>query len=112
MSSFKYINRELSGKYPYIAFADAFHTMRSMLLPVLYLLGSEVPLADTYHAISTGYGGLLACLGGYVYRRPVLLTEHGIYTREREEEIIRAKWVIPSLKTVDFFLLYVIRSNL
>ena len=28
-------------KYPYIAFADAFHTMRSMLLPVLYLLGSE-----------------------------------------------------------------------
>ena len=79
--------------------------MRSMLLPVLYLLGSEVPLADTYHAISTGYGGLLACLGGYVYRRPVLLTEHGIYTREREEEIIRAKWVIPSFKKqwISFF---------
>ena len=92
-------------KYPYIAFADAFHTMRSMLLPVLYLLGSEVPQADTYHAISTGYGGLLACLGGYVYRRPVLLTEHGIYTREREEEIIRAKWVIPSFKKqwISFF---------
>ena len=48
-------------KYPYIAFADAFHTMRSMLLPVLYLLGSEVPQADTYHAISTGYGGT-SCL--------------------------------------------------
>ena len=29
--------------YPYIAFADAFHTMRSMLLPVLYLMGTEVP---------------------------------------------------------------------
>ena len=27
-------------QYPYIAFADAFHTMRSMLLPVLYLMGS------------------------------------------------------------------------
>lgn len=25
-------------QYPYIAFADAFHTMRSMLLPVLYLM--------------------------------------------------------------------------
>lgn len=35
-------------KYPYTAFADAFHTMRSMLLPVLYLLGSEVPQADVY----------------------------------------------------------------
>ena len=41
-------------KYPYTAFADAFHTMRSMLLPVLYLLGSEVPQADVYHAICTG----------------------------------------------------------
>ena len=37
--------------YPYIAFADAFHTMRSMLLPVLYLMGTEVPKADVYHAI-------------------------------------------------------------
>ena len=85
-------------KYPYIAFADAFHTMRSMLLPVLYLMGTKVPEADVYHAICTGYGGLLACLGGYVYKKDVLLTEHGIYTREREEEIIRAKWVVPSFK--------------
>ncbi len=69
--------------YPYTPFADAFHTMRSMLLPVLYLMGSEVPKADVYHAICTGYGGLLACLGGYVYKKKVLLTEHGIYTRER-----------------------------
>ena len=83
---------------PYTPFADAFHTMRSMLLPVLYLMGSEVPKADVYHAICTGYGGLLACLGGYVYKKKVLLTEHGIYTREREEEIIRAKWVQPALK--------------
>lgn len=85
-------------KYPYTAFADAFHTMRSMLLPVLYLLGTKVPEADVYHAISTGYGGLLASLGSWRYEKPLLLTEHGIYTREREEEIIRAKWVIPSFK--------------
>ena len=92
-------------RYPYIAFADAFHTMRSMLLPVLYLLGTQVPLADTYHAIATGYGGLLASLGSYLYKCPLLLTEHGIYTREREEEIIRAKWVIPSFKKqwINFF---------
>lgn len=85
-------------QYPYIAFADAFHTMRSMLLPVLYLLGSEVPKADVYHAISTGYGGLLASLGSWLYQKPLLLTEHGIYTREREEEIIRAEWVAPAFK--------------
>ncbi len=79
--------------------------MRSMLLPVLYLMGSEVPKADVYHAICTGYGGLLACLGGHVYKKKVLLTEHGIYTREREEEIIRAKWVQPAFKKqwISFF---------
>lgn len=85
-------------RYPYIAFADAFHTIRSMLLPVLHVLGGRVPQADVYHAISTGYGGLLASLGSWLNRRPLLLTEHGIYTREREEEIIRAKWVVPSFK--------------
>ena len=95
------------AEYPYTPFADAFHTMRSMLLPVLYLLGSEVPVADVYHAISTGYGGLLACLGSSVHHAPVLLTERGIYTREREEEIIRADWVVPSFKDrwIRFFYL-------
>ena len=58
------LEKSCQEKYPYTAFADAFHTMRSMLLPVLYLLGSEVPQADVYHAICTGYGGMLACLGG------------------------------------------------
>ena len=85
-------------EYPYTAFAEAFHTVRSMLLPVLWLMTGEVPEADCYHAICTGYGGLLACLGGSVHHRPVLLTEHGIYTREREEEIIRAEWVAPDFK--------------
>ena len=49
-------------------------------------------------SISTGYGGLLACLGGSINHAPVLLTEHGIYTREREEEIISAEWVLPAFR--------------
>ena len=71
----------LEKHYPYIAYADAFHSTRSRLLPVLYLLSTEVPKADCYHAICTGYGGLLASLGAYLYQKPLLLTEHGIYTR-------------------------------
>lgn len=92
-------------KYPYAAFADAFHTIRSMLLPVFYMMGVKVPQADIYHAIATGYGGLLASLGSYLHKVPLLLTEHGIYTREREEEIIRAKWVLPAFKRqwIQFF---------
>ncbi|WP_022753013.1 GT4 family glycosyltransferase PelF [Butyrivibrio fibrisolvens] len=85
-------------KYPYVPFASTFHTMRSMLLPVLYMLMQEVPEADMYHTICTGYAGILAITAGYKTGKPVLLTEHGIYSREREEEIIRAQWVQPAFK--------------
>lgn len=85
-------------EYPYTAFADLFHTVRSMLLPVLYMMGQEIPKADIYHSIATGYSGVLASMAGYVYNVPFMITEHGIYTREREEEIIRAKWVLPAFK--------------
>ena len=84
--------------FPFIAFSDSFHSTRSRLLPVLYLMGTEIPEADCYHAICTGYGGLLAAMGSYIHKKPLLLTEHGIYTREREEEIIRAKWVERAFK--------------
>ena len=85
-------------EYPYTAFSDLFHTVRSMLLPVLHIINQEVPKADVYHAIATGYAGILARLGSYVYNVPYMITEHGIYTREREEEIIRARWVNAAFK--------------
>ena len=85
-------------EYPYTSFSDLFHTIRSMLLPLLYVIQSEVPKADLYHSIATGYAGMLARLGSYVNHVPYVITEHGIYTREREEEIIRAKWVVPAFK--------------
>ena len=85
-------------EFPYMAFSDTFHSVRSRLLPVLYLMGAEIPEADVYHSISTGYGGLLASMAAHINKKPLLLTEHGIYTREREEEIIRAKWVSRAFK--------------
>jgi glycosyltransferase involved in cell wall biosynthesis len=61
-------------------------------------LGARIPEADCYHSICTGYGGLLASMAAHIKKKPLLLTEHGIYTREREEEIIRAKWVAKAFK--------------
>lgn len=84
--------------YPFIPFADLFHTLRSMILPELYILGQEVPKADLYHATATGYSGLLGSLAKWKYHKKLILTEHGIYTREREEELLRAKWVAPCFK--------------
>ena len=92
------LTKTCETEFPYIAFSNAFHSVRSRLLPVLYLMGTEIPKADVYHSICTGYGGLLASMGAYINKKPLLLTEHGIYSREREEEIIRAKWVEQSFK--------------
>ena len=86
------------SSYPYVPFAEFFHSIRSMFLPILYLLGTKVPRADVYHATSTGYGGLLAALGAWRYQKPCIITEHGIYTREREEEILRARWIPPQFR--------------
>lgn len=74
-------------------FKDLFWTLRSMLLPALELLRCPVPEADVYHAVATGYAGLLGAKFSYFAHKPLLLTEHGIYTREREEEILKADWV-------------------
>ncbi len=92
-------------KYPYISFTDFFHTIRSMMLPEMYLLTGEVPEADIYHATATGYSGLLGSLGKWKYNKPFIVTEHGIYTREREEELLRATWVLPYFKKqwIDLF---------
>ncbi len=92
-------------KFPYISFAEYFHTIRSMMLPELYLLTQEIPKADIYHATATGYSGLLGSLAKWKYNKPFILTEHGIYTREREEELLRAEWVIPYFRKqwIDLF---------
>ena len=82
-------------KYPYISFAAYFHTVRSMMLPELYLLTLPIPKADIYHSTATGYSGLLGSLAAYENKKPFVVTEHGIYTREREEELLRATWVVP-----------------
>jgi hypothetical protein len=37
-------------------------------------------------------------MGNLAYDRPLICTEHGIYSREREEELIRAEWVAPAFK--------------
>ncbi|MBS3943098.1 MAG: GT4 family glycosyltransferase PelF [Dethiobacter sp.] len=70
-----------------------FWTMVSMYLPLITMLQHEGLQADIYHPVSTGYAGLLGLAYKIKYNKPLILTEHGVYAREREEEIIKAKWV-------------------
>ncbi len=92
-------------QYRNMPFKDVFWTIRSMLVPVLNLLTCPIPEADVYHSVSTGYAGLMASLFRYRTGKPFILTEHGIYSREREEEILKSDWVESSFKKtwIDFF---------
>jgi polysaccharide biosynthesis protein PelF len=83
---------------PAAGFLDLFWTIRSMFLPLLYLMMRPIAEADLYHSLSTGYAGVLAALGSRKYNKPFVLSEHGIYTREREEEILLSEWIDPYFK--------------
>ena len=80
-------------RYPEILFSDFLWTMRSMYLPLFHTLQMELPQADLYHCVATGYAGVLGSMAKIKYGCKLWISEHGIYTREREEELIRAKWV-------------------
>lgn len=81
------------NEYSQVPFTELFWTVNSMILPLFLTIRHEVPKADIYHSVSTGYAGVVGALAKCLYDKPLLLTEHGIYSREREEEIIKADWV-------------------
>lgn len=79
--------------YPNATFSDFLWTLRSVYLPLFTVLRAKVPKADLYHCVSTGYAGILGCMGQHFHKGKLLISEHGIYTREREEELIKAEWI-------------------
>ncbi|WP_341322821.1 GT4 family glycosyltransferase PelF [Solibacillus sp. FSL H8-0523] len=79
--------------YSQVPYTELFWTVSSMILPLFLIIRGDVPKADLYHAVSTGYAGVIGALAKVIHQKPLLLTEHGIYSREREEEIIKANWV-------------------
>lgn len=80
--------------YSNITFSDFLWTMRSIYLPLFICMQFIPPKADIYHCVATGYSGIVGAMAKALYpKASMLVSEHGIYTREREEEIIRAHWV-------------------
>lgn len=87
-------------QYSQIVFSDFLWTMRSIYLPLFLTLQAELPKADLYHCVATGYSGVLGSMAKHKYGSRLLISEHGIYTREREEELIKAKWVSGIYKNI------------
>lgn len=75
------------------SFIDFFWTLRFINLPLLQLLRTPVVEARVYHSACTGYAGALGALFSRLTGAPLMVTEHGIYTRERRIEIFDADWI-------------------
>ncbi|OGS23207.1 MAG: hypothetical protein A2252_00830 [Elusimicrobia bacterium RIFOXYA2_FULL_39_19] len=78
---------------PNESFIDYFWTWRFINMPILQMLNVEIPQAKLYHTVCTGYAGLVGIKAKQLYNAPLLLTEHGIYTKERNIEINRSDWI-------------------
>ncbi|MDR3410683.1 MAG: GT4 family glycosyltransferase PelF [Formivibrio sp.] len=77
------------------SFVDYFWTVRAMHVPIWMLkdIAANAPPARIYHTISTGYAGLLGTLLKRRTGQPLLLTEHGIYTKERKIDLFQSEWI-------------------
>jgi glycosyltransferase involved in cell wall biosynthesis len=76
-------------------FVDYFWTIRLMHGPIFQLarIAEHVPRARAYHSVSTGYAGLLGTFLERRRQRPLILSEHGIYTKERRIDLNQAEWL-------------------
>lgn len=77
------------------SFVDYFWTVRSMHTPIWMLaeIADNFIPVRAYHAVSTGYAGLLGTLLKEKTGRPLILSEHGIYTKERKIDLFQAQWI-------------------
>ena len=77
------------------SFVDYFWTVRTMHAPIWVLkrIADNLIPARVYHTISTGYAGFLGALLKRQTGRPLLLSEHGIYTKERRIDLFQSEWI-------------------
>ena len=78
------------------SFLNYFWTVRSMHAPVFLLaeVARRTRPPQIIHSVSTGYAGLLgAMLKGQNPDAALILSEHGIYTKERKIDLSQADWI-------------------
>ena len=83
-------NQKKNPAYP---FSDYFWAWKSAHDMMFAVLGNAAPEADLYHPVSTGYAGLAALTAKIRTGKPLILTEHGLYHKEREMEIRKTTFV-------------------
>ena len=87
------ITAKNNANNPIYPFSDYFWAWKASHDMIFTIIGADLPDADIYHAVSTGYAGLACVTAKLKKKKPYLLTEHGLYHKEREMEIRRATFV-------------------
>ncbi|MCP4269482.1 MAG: DUF3492 domain-containing protein [Candidatus Brocadiaceae bacterium] len=83
-------------------FFNFFWTFRTMSLVFMQAINAEIPPAKIYHTVCTGYAGIVGAVAKLKYNRPLLLTEHGIYTKERKIEINQSNQFLKKTRSRNF----------
>ena len=94
-TSWQYITDQYRSFCTDPSFVDYFWTVRIMHAPIWTLsriAGNMIP-ARCYHTVSTGYAGLLGAMLKLRSGRPLILSEHGIYTKERKIDLFQSEWI-------------------
>lgn len=94
--SWDFITEQYSNFSTDPSFINYFWNIRNMHAP-LWILEEALeasPKAKIIHTISTGYAGLLAAMLNQRHSYPLILSEHGIYTKERNIELLQSNMLI------------------
>lgn len=85
------------------SFVDYFWTIRNLHTPFwrLRAVADKLPRARLYHSISTGYAGIMGVLLKHRRPAPFLLSEHGIYVKERKIDLFQATWISDNRSAFD-----------
>lgn len=77
------------------SFVDYFWTVRIMHTPLWKLaeVAKNLIPVRTLHSVSTGYAGFLGALLHQTHGTPLILSEHGIYTKERKIDLFKSEWI-------------------
>ncbi|WP_424192370.1 GT4 family glycosyltransferase PelF [Ampullimonas aquatilis] len=93
--SWDYITQQYRERCTDPSFVDYFWTVRIMHAPIwtLYKITQNLIPAKAFHSISTGYAGYLGAMLKAKYKKPLILSEHGIYTKERKIDLFQSEWI-------------------
>lgn len=77
------------------SFIDYFWTVRAMHEPIWVMarIAANLIPVRAFHTISTGYAGFLGAMLKNRTGKPLILSEHGIYTKERKIDLYQSAWI-------------------